>query len=420
MSKLTLEDVKIIGEGPQIKKAISEKYNSPKDFYERFKVTKTYTTFASYLSKEVITSHTFKCSITIALDVDFPSLFVTRQKQIKKHVQSIYENIRQYNQESDLPVLDYLLEQCKKENLSTETSMMYRAKARNYYYTNRIHHCEEFYNCAVETLPEDEINKKIYFQCELADDLFRENLIEKSEKNYKYIEQLVQLYKSKLDSSTLFYYHYWRGISYMLLNKDKKARELFKTAAEYAEKTCEKAGVVANIGLTYKKSGQYDKALVYYQEASNYQDETRTLITAEIYNYMAMLYKAVKDYANAIEYISKALDIAEKQHDLVCKLCYTATYVEIQLEMGNTKAYKSYFDALSNTKYMQIYSKPYLVKDIKTFIKYINDIQALNELINIIIELMQASASCGYTSGLIDCKGYAEIKIQNLTKEGIL
>jgi tetratricopeptide (TPR) repeat protein len=241
-------------------------------------------------------------------------------------------------------------------------------------------------------------------------------MLEKADKKYKNLDIMVRIHMDKLDNTTLYYYHYWRGISYMFSNKNATAREFFIKAKDYAPRNFEKAGAIANIGLTLKRNKQYDEALKYYQDALNYPDESRIFTTAEVYNYIAMLYKAVKDYPNALDYIQKALDIAEKENNLTYKLAYTATYVEIQLEMGNIKNYKSYFNVLLSTKGKQIHSKPYMLKDIKSFIEYINDIPCLDELIDIIMDIRNVASSIEYKDGLAECVGHAEIKIRDLTR----
>ncbi len=415
--KLTLKDVKIIGEGPQIRNLICEKYGSLQEFYDQHKVTKSYITLSNYLCRQYITSDTFKLNLTKVFNKSFPSLFKTAKEQIESHVQNIYDNIREYDQESDHQTFDYLLKLCKEEKMTIETAMMYRAKARNYFYINKMNYCIEFYEYSINAIPIEDINKIVFFHCELAYDLVSENILDEADKKYKHIENLVHLHKDKLDNNTLYYYYYRRGIALMSNDKNEAARVFFTTAADYARKNYEKVAAIANIGLTHKKQKEYDEALEYYENALEYYDEARVLTTASIYNNMAELYKCKKDYPNALINIQKALEISEKTNDLGKQIKYVATQAEIKMKMGNKGAYEKYFDLLLSTKGKQIF-KPDVLNDIKAFVKVINNIPCLEEFADIIIELKNASISDGYTKGLFDCLGHIMDKIRSLSKGG--
>ncbi len=416
MSKLTLKDVKILGEGPQIRNAILQRYNSVEEFYKAHSdITNKFSTLLSYLSKEVIISDSFRCRVTFILDVDYPSLLVSKQEQIKSHVQNIFDNISKYDQEENQQIFDYLIEQCKEEDMQTELALMYRAKARNYYNINRIDRCMEYYEYAIETLPKKQINKLVFFQCEYADDLLRENSIVKADKRYKHIRNLVQIHKDRLNDDTLFFYYYRRGSAYMHKRDYSYAREFFIQAKEHSTHNRAKSSAIANIGLTYKKQRKYDEALKYYMDALNYPDLANILTIASIYNNIAVAYKCKKNYSNALEYIEKAIVISEKENNLVKHLTYVATQAEIKAAMGDEKSYKSIFNILLDTK-GKIVHKPDVLIGISSIIENINDIPCLNELGDIIIELRKASTNEDYKSGLTECGGLIFFKIKELDK----
>ncbi len=421
MSKLRFDDVQVLGEGPQIRNVIKQKYKSVKDFYEIHKdsMSMTYNGFRMCFSMNHINTDTFKCIITKLLNVDYKSLFIPVEKQITTYIHSIYDNIREYGEEDDQLTFDYLLDWCKKENMMVETAMMYRAKARNYYRTNMMKLCVEAYEYAIKLMPKSEINMLVLFHCELADDLFRENMLEKANKRYSHIENMIKLHKPNLDNTTLYSYYYWRGITFMYADKTARAIDFFTTAAEYAPRNFQKASSISNLGLTLKRNKQYSEALEYYHAALEYPDESNVLTQGHIYNNMAMAYKAIKNYTFAIEFVKRALEISEKQNDITTKLIFTSTYVEIQIEMGNTEAYKLYLDVLLSTKGKQLQNKPDILKDIRSFIDFIGNIRCLNELIDVIIVLKKASNSIEYNEGLINCIGLSTMKIRELSNEGV-
>lgn len=416
MNKLTLNDVQIFGEGTQIKEAILKKYPSVKSFYDSNDISITYNTFRSYFYQDVITSPTFKLTITNIMDVDYHTLFVSIQEQLRNHVQSIYTNIKEYGEEGVQQVFDYLIEQCKKEKMSTELAMMYRAKARCYYYTNWINRCSEYYEYAIEVLSRDEINKKVFFICELAYDFTKENLFDKADKKFKQLEEMIRLHNPKLDNTTLYYYYYWRGIGYMFSCCYDTAKKFFEYALHYASRNFQKAGAITNIGYACKMLNNYDAALEYYQKALMYPDDTNILTQASIYNNIAVLYKDKKDYAKALVYVKKAINLSENEDNIGKYIIYLSTNAEIEIEMGNKMAYRSFFDFLVNMKTKQMI-RPNILKEIKIFIEIIKDISFLDELIDIIIQLIDVSTSNGYKKGLIECIGHITIKIKQLDKE---
>ncbi len=415
MSKLTLRDVKILGEGPQMKKHIKEKYKTIQAFYEQINAKMAYDTFRSYMHRETINSDPFKCLVTKALNMSYTDIVLSKPEQIRKHVQNIYDNIWLYNEEKDQKILDYLLEQCKEQSMSIETAMMYRAKARNCYYTHKINYFIEFYEYAMEKLPKFDTNRYIFFYCELAYALVRENLLDRADKKFRDIQDLIEKYQGRLDNNTMHYYYYWRGVMYLNIGKITIAREYFEKAMEYAVKNYEKASTLSNIGLTYKRHRKYDDALKYYMDALGYPDDTNILAEASVYNNIAMVNRLIKDYPNALINIKKAIELSKKEYSLSKHITFIATEAEIKMDMGEHEAYKIFLNALLKTKGKQMFS-PDVLNDIKSFINRLNDMRCLDELADVIIVLKDASNSKGYINGLFECLGHIHDKIKKLSR----
>ncbi len=413
MSKLKLEDVRILGEGQQIRKAIEARYKDVRTYYESNNITMALSTFRSYLSKETNMSDTIRCIVTNTLGMDYAKVVLSTQQQITKYAQMIYDEIRKYNEDTDQEMMDYLIEETKKENMQLETAMMYRAKARNYYYTNWIDNTESNYQFAIDNLPKEEIDKLVFFYCELAFILQNENLMEKSHRKFRIAEEHIRKNKESLSSTTLFYYYYWRGIYYLSEDKYDTARKYFEEAIKHAVKNYEKAGAVSNKGLTYKYQENYVDAIKYYYEALDYYDEENVSTTASVNNNIAEVYRIIEDYENALEYIKIAMDMVEKESDLTKMLIYAETYVEILSKLGETEAYEIYLDKLLSTKGKQL-NKADVIHNIKQFIKTTEDKRCLNRLFAVIMELADASTSQGYTDGLYQCLGHVSGKLYKL------
>ena len=107
-----------------------------------------------------------------------------------------------------------------------------------------------------------------------------------------------------------------------------------------------------DIGLTFKKQGDYLKALEYYFKAVDIRKKIlgkEHLDTATSYNNIGETYRSHKDYPKALEYLQKALDIRKKilgkEHPSTA-----TTYNNIGLTYHSQKKYKRalkyYFKAL--------------------------------------------------------------------------
>ncbi len=270
--------------------------------------------------------------------------------------------------------------------------MMYRSLATNYFYTNKITRCLECYEIAIEELPKIEINKRVFFWCELADIYYREYMLDKAEKKYKNIDDLVNIYKDCLDNNTMFYYYYWKGIM-LLRTKYRIAKEHFEKALDYATKKFEKAGAISNMGLASARLKRYKDALEYYEKALTYPDETNLSPMVVTYNNMADVYRNMKDYENAQKYLELALEANEKQYNLTYHLACIQTKLEIQVSLGNKVLYKEYHKILLSTKGKNV-DKTSVVFRIKRYIENVSYNKAcLKNLSNVLIELSEASDS---------------------------
>ncbi len=97
-------------------------------------------------------------------------------------------------------------------------------------------------------------------------------------------------------------------------------------------------------------------------------------------------------------------------------LIYVSTQAEIEMEMGDMEAYMKFLSLLLSTKDKQVHSKPNILLAINNFIKSMDYIPCLEKLHDVIMELIEASTSYGYTKGLAECAGYTSMKIKRLSR----
>ena len=421
MSKITLDDVKVLGEGPQIKQFILKSYSSINEFHKKTNLPITMSTLKGYLASDVITAESFKNAIAIIFNIDYNSQFTPKNKLLTDHVQNIYDNITEYNEESDQKLFDYLVKECIKDNMPLETAMMYRAKARNYYINNKINLCRDYYyDYAIKALPKDEISKKVFFYSELAYDTLRENLTIRSREWFEFADESIRKNKNikKIDDNAMHYYHYWKGkyLFYSVYsNKYDKAHESFEEALKYATKNFEKASAISSVGYIYLRQKKYEDALPYFERALEYYDETNILTTASTYNYLAATYRGMGDYKIALEYSNKAMDMLKIKYSHNKHLIYTGTQVEILMDMGDVQAYKIFFDALLSTMGKQIH-KMTIINSVRDFTANISYTDCLDELTDVLIVLLEASTIEGFINGMYECIGHIAMRLHSIRK----
>jgi hypothetical protein len=137
--KLTVKDIKIIGEGAQIRNIIINKYGALEP-YIQFYVEKhsdiiSEVTLRNYLNSKTIHSKSFKVRLMYDLDIDFDKDIVYEEKQIAAYIESINANISEYKSDKDTSIFNHLESMCQKKEYHNLLSKLY--KAQSIYYSNR-------------------------------------------------------------------------------------------------------------------------------------------------------------------------------------------------------------------------------------------------------------------------------------------
>ena len=100
--KLLVTDIIVLNEGKQVKNAILKKYSTLQEFIECNNISIYLSSIEVYLRSRVITSKKFKIALLMAFGKEYKEIVVSEQMQLKKHVEIIWNNLDEYNENSHL------------------------------------------------------------------------------------------------------------------------------------------------------------------------------------------------------------------------------------------------------------------------------------------------------------------------------
>lgn len=411
MKKLEKKDIKILGEGAQLKKAILEKYSSIEEFYNKNNIPVSLNSYKTYLSRSKIFSDTFKCSLTQALNRDYNSIVKTKKRQIKDLVSYISINIHHYKTEKDFLTLEKLFELCREMEMSLERVLMCRAKARNYYYRNNTHKTIELYKYAIKEISKYERSENVLLHSELADIYFRQSMVTKAQEQYKIAKYYIEQFNIKNQDKHVYYYY--KGIMYINMNKLELARQYFENAVKFSVNNVDKAVSLSNIGLTYKKEKMYQKALKYYNEGLYCIDKDEKSIVSSIRNNIAEVYRVIGECDKAKKYLDYEVALSENNNIFSNYLLQISTYIQIQVQQDNYSQCDKYFETLLKTRKKEL-DKVSIINSIKDITQIMNNKTTLFKLSDIIRKLIKETGNEYYKKELYECLGLVHERIMNI------
>ncbi|MGB7604228.1 MAG: tetratricopeptide repeat protein [Lutisporaceae bacterium] len=419
MNKLTLADIKVLGEGPQVKKLIEAKYGTLRKFHQQENPSVCLKSIRDYCSSKKIRSGTFRCLMVNKLDKSWGDIVLTEPEQVTKHVYEIYNNIVLYKQDSDIQLFDKLMELCGQYKLSDENILMYRNIAKNYYFRNNCIKAFEYYNKAINLIGNKNIDILVSLTIELADHYFKERYVDDSERLFNRARCYLENYK--VSNSTLYKYYYRKGIVCNFEANYAEALEWLEKSVQYAdintEAMSEKGAAFLAIGVAHKNMGNYEEAKKSYSYAFSYFHEKDIYGRISIFNNLANLYCAMNDYNKAIEYIEQAKDILEKEKITDRQLMVSHTYAAIKLMHDDTSAFYKFIEELKATINSSI-NKNNIKNNINSMIKTVDDIDMLKELHKAICYIKENTNNDMYIDTLYSCFGRVYEKL--ILKGGVI
>ncbi len=406
MNKLTLDDIKILGEGAQVKRLIEAKYDTLKKFHQQENPSMALKSVMDYCCNKKIHSGTFKCLVVNKLDMGWEEIVLTESQQVTKHVNEIYNNIILYREESDIQLFNQLIDLCSKYKLINENVLMCRNVAKNYHYRNNNMKAIEYYNKAINLIGNQNIDTLVSLTVELADHYFMEQYTDECENLFKEAQYYVE--NNKLSNAALYKYYFRRGVVRNIEGKYAEAREYLEKSIQYAdnntESMSEKGAAFLSLGSSFKRDGDYEEAKKnYFFSLIHFHDKDLYGRTAA-FNNLADLYCNMHDYDQAIKFIDQAKDLLEGDRVDYKYFMVSQTYAEIKLMLGDTSACYSFFEALKTTANSSINKNNIKIR-INSMINTLEDIDLLRGLYKTINYIKENTSNDMYKDTLYSCIG---------------
>lgn len=412
-NKLKLEDIVILNEGQQAKLLIEAKYGTLKNFYQQVNPSISLKSIMNYCCTDKIHSETFKCLVVNKSDKGWNDIVKSKQEQITRYVNEIYNNTMAYKEEEDLELFNKLVELCSKYKLVNEKALMYRNIAKNYFYRNDNQKMIEYYNKAIDFIRYRDNNILTMLTIELANHYFKEQNVDESEILFKRAQEYIE--NNHASNEVLYKYYYYRGVICNTEGRHAEAREYLEKSIQYGdtqtESMSDKGAAYISIGSTYKREGEYEKAKEYYYRALMHMHEKDIYGRTMALNNVADIYCILKDYDRAIKFIEQAKSLLGEGKLLPQYVLIYQTYAEIKLMIGDTSGCYEFFDFLEKTVNTSINIKK-IVNRIIGFINYLEDTDLLYNMYDVICHIKDNTDNYIYKHDLFSCMGRISEKIR--------
>ncbi|MGE5630475.1 MAG: tetratricopeptide repeat protein [Caulobacteraceae bacterium] len=333
--KLSEDNILVMPENEQIKKAILDKYNSIVEFSYDIKLK--HSTVNKYLNSKSGGSIVFKKQLSNILGKNYDEIVLTDQQQIDRMVEHITENIKEYNLGSDLAVLEKLKNLCIKNRMTINMAKMYRNIGMYHFYRNNSSIAISTLQFAIDLLKKDNCTNLLiayYSDISLIHFYNREYLYARM-----YNEEIEgQLPRAHSLEKRVLYLHYYRyGVLLSNMQEYELSKEKLEKSLEYAVTERDICLTTMNIGLLHKRQRDLKTALKYYSKALCLTGDDDLSSKGTIYNNIAEVYKMLGQYQKALDYINKAFECTSN-NDLSRVFIYFNTYTEIKILMGESES----------------------------------------------------------------------------------
>lgn len=261
---------------------------------------------------------------------------LSEEVEIKKAIDEVTENIRSYNNESDLSILDKLKDFCGTNSMIIYRAKMYRNIGMHHFYRNNLENAINAMQFSIDILSKEnykELLGRYYSEAGLIHFYNREYLYAKM--YYDEAEKLL-LHTPNL-ADKIRYLHYYRyGILLSNMQEYEDSKEKFEKALSYAKDEIDIGMTTMNMGVLYKRQKDFRTALIYYSKALFELGDKDLNRKGIIYNNIAEVYKILGQHKKALSYIERAFNYISDS-DLSRKFICFNTYTEIKILMGESE-----------------------------------------------------------------------------------
>ncbi|MGB7605937.1 MAG: tetratricopeptide repeat protein [Lutisporaceae bacterium] len=419
--KLFENDVKILTEGQLLRKSILKMFpnmNKDEAILEYANLAdRSPESVARYSRSRIIESKSFKLKAYFLSGAEFPN----REEQITEYIESIYNDINEYNAEEDIKVFEKLRDICIKNNYNKQLARLYWCMGKYYNIISKSNISVEYYKLAINMYDNiDDMISKTMVKTDLG--LIYLLIGECSNAIGSYESILADEYSCRLlEQKDLFFIYYRLGIAFIDNDENNKARRILEKSLTYAVDNVVKGHILKNIGISYKKQKQYKKALEYCNQALECFDISDSKNISIVKNNIAMLYLTQGKLNDALDNIKMAMDMLNDNKELGLMYNYLDTYTLIMIRLGEPmEAFELLLDLTEHTSDYIRYKKN-ILQGIKTLLDYSINYKYDNILLriqNIIVKLIKKNES--YQEFTLHLKAYlGDIYYSNYINEEV-
>jgi len=339
-------------------------------------------------------------------------------EKLKALVEYVSKNIRRFAGEKSIDILRLLKSRCNEKGLIVELVKLYRATGMYYLFRNNIMFAVDKLNLAINTA--GEIGRKdlvAAYNSDIGLVYFYQHENKKAEMQYEYVEKLLPDIP-ELDKYILYLHYYRYGLLHSVLHEYELALETLEKALSYAEEKADIGYTLMNIGVSYKKQLNLNKALEYYNKALDTFEGRDYFSKSIVYNNLAELYKVTGSYGKAQEHINRAFEYLGNK-DASKLFNYFATYTEIAVLLREPeKALDKFLEMLLSIENYAVY-KSLIIEGIDSLTTVgAENGKMLKKLENAVVKLIKYTSveNREYKNELENCLSNIRQYIQDINK----
>jgi tetratricopeptide (TPR) repeat protein len=390
--KLTSSDIIIFNEKQQIKQTLLKEYGSLEAAADKLGLYCD--TLQNYLRGSIKLPDKFKAKLCLTLNKGYDEIVISPEQQIMSYISSIVDYPYLYDSHNDLETFEKIRNICVELKFYDGIGKAYFIIGTLYYKLGNIDLAFKYYNDAIEIL---ELNSKSYnvlieVTSRIAFQAYKQQNISFAGSYFDKAELQMSKYKENIDYKSLFYFYYYKGVYLQELKELDLSRDYLYKASELAANSRWKAATVCLIGLSYKRQGEYKKAIEIYNESLSMVGDGNYPTKSSICNNIAEAYRAYGKLDEASYYIDKAFEYLGDTNDEARRINFFHTYACINVDKGEyTKNFENLISYITqNNNY--IIDKEYIIQAITLLTKLAemrNDQVEFNKIKEVIISLIK-------------------------------
>lgn len=330
ISKLRVDDIKILTAGEQIKNEILSTGRTVEEFANEIELYPV--SVKQYLRRQDGGSATFKIKLMQTMDKSYDEIVKEPDVQLREMNQMISENIHLYCEEDDVEVLEYMERLIEKYAVRFEEPWVLRNNAMNLFYRNFVPEAIQMLEDALKRVRK--MKDSYGWMLFLADLGLMYYYRFEYEKARLHLEKALEIMETSdgVSDKMKFLVYFRNGIVFNHLNQFESARKFFNLSMEYASESTFRGLALMNMGVADSKSGLYEEAKKVLRQALD-EFEGDLVRQSFVYNYFAELHMDQNDFERAIYFVEKAMECCGDD-EILYSFQYFETYARIQMKLG--------------------------------------------------------------------------------------